>query len=152
MFLTKSKILIAFLLLLTIIFSCNKTDESIKQKNIQKEKVVTNTIINERITLDKAKSIIDNRKRVEINIIDIRTPKEYTSGHLDRSQNIDFYQDFKYNINKLKKNKKYLIYCQTGNRTKSALKTMKELGFKSVYEMDKGIAGWREKGWRVKKK
>lgn len=73
-------------------------------------------------------------------IIDIRTPEEYNSGHLKDAINIDFYSsDFKFELNKLDKEKKYLIYCRSGTRSSYALSTFEELQFKEVYELENGI-------------
>ena len=39
---------------------------------------------------------------------------------------------FRDEMAKLDREKTYLVYCRTGNRTKGALKVMRELGFKNV--------------------
>lgn len=82
-------------------------------------------------------------------IIDIRTPEEFESGHLENAINIDFYGEFKNNIDKLDKSKSYLIYCRTGSRSRSAKQIMSDLGFKSIYHMQSGITEWISKGYPV---
>ena len=48
---------------------------------------------------------------------------------------------------KLDRGKTYLVYCRTGNRTKGALKVMRELGFLSVLHLSSGITKWKEEGF-----
>lgn len=76
-------------------------------------------------------------------IIDVRTFKEYVTGHIERSKMIDFNsQTFKNELQNLDKDKTYLIYCRSGNRSGKALLLMKEMGFKRVYEINGGIIDW----------
>ena len=89
-------------------------------------------------------------KTKNVTILDVRTPREFYSGHLPNAINIDFYSPtFKYKLSKLDKNKAYLIYCRTGHRSGIALKTMKELGFMEVYNMLGGITRWKYEGYPV---
>jgi rhodanese-related sulfurtransferase len=77
-------------------------------------------------------------------IIDIRTPREYESGHLPDSILIDFYSTtFADKITKLDKAKTYLIYCRSGNRSSRSLELFRKLKFKKVYHMTSGIIGWK---------
>ena len=73
-------------------------------------------------------------------VLDVRTEKEFLSGAIPGAINLDFYAvDFSQELNKLDKNKTYLIYCRSGNRSKAALSTMKQMSFSYVYELDRGI-------------
>ena len=56
---------------------------------------------------------------------------------------IDFYKEnFLEEIAKLDKNKKYLLYCHSGNRSGQALKIFRQLGFAEAYDLDGGISNW----------
>ena len=79
-------------------------------------------------------------------VIDVRTPREIAQGKIiDSALEIDFYRnDFAKKINKLPKDKKYLIYCRSGNRSSKALKLMKKAGFTEVYELQGGITSWKK--------
>ena len=62
--------------------------------------------------------IRDNKDNPDFIIIDVRTPDEYAAGHLENSKLIDYdNKSFSTEISKLDRNKKYLIYCRTGNRS-----------------------------------
>lgn len=77
-------------------------------------------------------------------LLDIRTPGEFKSGHIKNAVLLDFRSaSFEGNLDKLNKNKTYLIYCRTANRSGKALTMMKKKGFTKVYNMGKGLVGWR---------
>lgn len=66
-------------------------------------------------------------------VIDVRTLGEFNLGHAHQALNIDFYSPtFRDEIQKLDKNKKYELYCRSGNRSGQAEVLMKQLGFGDV--------------------
>lgn len=80
-------------------------------------------------------------------ILDIRTPEEFAGGHIAGAANLDFYEpDFAANLDALDKDLPYFVYCRSGNRSASAIETMKDLGFTQVYELDGGIVSWAGAG------
>jgi len=42
--------------------------------------------------------------------------------------------------------KSYLVYCRSGNRSTKAVHAMEQLGFRTLYHMRDGIVGWEKKG------
>jgi rhodanese-related sulfurtransferase len=85
-----------------------------------------------------------NKDNANFVIFDVRTPSEYIEGHLKNAVNLDYNAaDFKDKANNLDKNKTYLVYCRTSNRSASAVKIMAELGFKDIYHMTGGIVEWQ---------
>ena len=94
----------------------------------------------------------ENIEKPDYDIIDIRTPMEYQMGHIPKSKNIDLYNpNFKEELNKLDKNKTYLIYCRSGNRTSYVLNLMYELGFNNIIELAEGLISWVPKGYEIEK-
>jgi len=80
-------------------------------------------------------------------VIDVRTPGEFAHDHLEGATLIDYRSHgFAKQIAELDRNKAYLIYCRTGNRSTGALAVMKGLGFRKVYHLDGGIERWRADG------
>lgn len=71
-------------------------------------------------------------------IIDVRSKKEFEEGHLNGAINIPSF-NIKRNINKIDTNKKILVYCQSGERSKKALKTIEDYGIKNVYNLKGGL-------------
>lgn len=77
-------------------------------------------------------------------IIDVRTPDEFSSGHLENAQNINVKgSEFEKQIETLDKSKPVFVYCLSGGRSASAASAMRGAGFKEVYELDGGIMKWR---------
>jgi rhodanese-related sulfurtransferase len=96
--------------------------------------------------------IQENQGNPDFIIIDVRTPGEFSEGHIEKAINIDFRSEtFRNDIDKLNKNKIYLIYCRSGNRSRGALSAMVELDFREVYHLSVGIVGWIEGGYPVTK-
>jgi thioredoxin len=77
-------------------------------------------------------------------IIDVRTPDEFSKGHLANANNYDWNGDeFEKQIALLDKSKPIFVYCLSGGRSSSAASKMRSDGFKTVFELDGGIMKWR---------
>ena len=103
----------------------------------------------EDITPQEAFTLIqNNQNNPDFVIIDVRTPEEFAAEHIENAINIDFYSEaFRGELDTLDKNKTYLIYCQVGGRSGSALDIMAELNFKEVYNLSGGINQWKTEGF-----
>jgi rhodanese-related sulfurtransferase len=97
------------------------------------------------INTKKAYEIIEERDGgFDFLILDVRTPEEFAEGHIENAVNIDFYADaFLDELDRLDKDKTYLIYCRSRGRSGSTFGMMKELGFQDVFNMKGGIENWR---------
>lgn len=66
-------------------------------------------------------------------IVDVRTPDEYDSGHLEGAQLLDFDGgDLEAAIPTLDPDAEYLVYCRSGNRAAQSIALMEEAGFSNV--------------------
>lgn len=91
-----------------------------------------------------AKAVIASEKPV---LLDVRTPREFQSGTIKGSKNIDFNSpDFEKEIAKLDKSKTYLVYCRSGNRSGQALPVLEKLNLSKLYHLDGGIKAWQAAG------
>lgn len=80
-------------------------------------------------------------------ILDIRTPGEYQSGHLQNAVMIDYYsKSFADEIGRLDKEKSYLVYCRSGNRSARSMDLFKKLQFQKIYHLSSGINSWNSEG------
>ena len=87
--------------------------------------------------------VLDLLEDKSINIIDLRTDEEFSKGSIKYSYNIDFQKrEFIDNLNLLNKEKPYIIYCKSGNRSERASLIMKSLGFKVIYHYKTGYQDW----------
>lgn len=83
-------------------------------------------------------------------VLDIRTPEEFTQARLADAMLVDFYEDdFAAQLDTLDKDVPYVMYCNSGNRSSEAVKTMEDLGFVEVYEIDGGIVNWYDQGYPI---
>lgn len=89
----------------------------------------------------------------DILILDVRTPDEFSEGHIEGAQNIDFLDDaqFKAQVAKLDKSKSYLVHCQAGGRSTKSLEPLKALGFEHLIHLDDGFGGWKDANLPIKK-
>jgi thioredoxin len=77
-------------------------------------------------------------------LIDVRTPEEFSKGHLTNAVNINWNgDDFQKQVSKLDKSKPVFVYCLSGGRSGSAASQMRADGFQQVYEMNGGMMKWR---------
>lgn len=87
------------------------------------------------VNLKKAVKTINNS--TNLILLDVRTAEEYSTGNIPNSINIDVLSsDFKSKIDLLDKNKEYLIYCRSGNRSSIAASIMATNGFIKIYNLN----------------
>ena len=80
-------------------------------------------------------------------LLDVRTPEEYREERIQGAVLVDYLSpSFRDRIAKLDRDKSYLVYCRSGQRSDEALKVMRGLGFTSVSVLDGGIMKWKEAG------
>lgn len=86
------------------------------------------------------------RKHVDgknVQLIDVRTPSEFASGHIKGAKNIDFFSGrFNVEFNKLDKTKPVYVYCRSGNRSRQTSKKMAVNGFSEIYDLKGGIVNY----------
>ncbi|MEW7292573.1 rhodanese-like domain-containing protein [Aquimarina sp. 2304DJ70-9] len=110
-------------------------------KNISEDTTV------ELITVEEMDSLL---KMEDVLLIDVRTPKEYTEGHIESAVNIDFRdKNFEALIAKVDKSKPVAVYCGRGGRSGKCSAYMKKAGFTKIYDLDGGITEWKFKGKKV---
>ena len=81
-------------------------------------------------------------------LLDVRTPKEFNEERIQGAMMVNYLSpSFRDEMSKFDRQKTYLVYCRTGNRTKGALKVMRELGFRNVSVLSGGITKWKEAGF-----
>jgi len=78
-----------------------------------------------------------------IQLIDIRTSREFNGGYIKGAVNINFFdRDFIDQMSKLDKGKEIYIYCRSGNRTSKAAARLRKQGFTKIYDLRGGILNW----------
>ena len=75
-------------------------------------------------------------------LLDVRSPQEYKEGHLSGATNIPLYELEILCEEKLKdKNNIIIVYCQSGIRSKKAIKILKNRNFRNLYHLKEGLDG-----------
>lgn len=80
-----------------------------------------------------------------VQILDVRTPEEYTSGHIKNTllANWNDKAEFSRRIAFVDKNKPVYVYCLAGGRSAAAAKEMRSMGYEDVVELTGGINAWK---------
>ncbi|WP_456441257.1 rhodanese-like domain-containing protein [Psychroserpens sp.] len=94
----------------------------------------------------KILSPIDFKNQIKgknIQLVDVRTSKEYTSGHIKGAKNIDFFSGkFSVEFNKLDKEKPVFVYCRSGSRSRQAARKLSKMDFKKICDLKGGILNY----------
>ena len=88
---------------------------------------------------DINKKQLDEMVKQGITLIDVRSQQEYKEGHLDGAICIPSYE-----IEKIiediipNKEEKFILYCDSGARSKKAQKILEKIGYTNVYNLYEG--------------
>ena len=89
--------------------------------------------------LDKATFVQAIMADTTVQVVDVRTPNEFNSGHFEQAVNLDFYDpDFSKQLDSLDKSRPVYLYCRSGNRSAKAAMMLVEKGFKEIYDLKGG--------------
>jgi rhodanese-related sulfurtransferase len=80
-------------------------------------------------------------------LIDVRTPEEYSSGHIPDSININV-EILANRLDEVPREIPIVVYCRTGNRSAIASKILADAGFSPVYDLG-GIQDWVTEGYPI---
>ena len=137
------------MLICTVVFTCCTSPETntgskmaaVSETAIQST-IITNVSAQEAYTLIQEKSDNPNFR-----ILDVRTPDEYNTGHVEGAINVDYNSDtFKDILATLDRSGEYLVYCRDGERSSGAIEIMEDLEFTMVYHIKGGIIEWSAEG------
>jgi len=83
-------------------------------------------------------------------LLDVRTPGEYANTHIPGAELIPL-QELEARIDEIVdyKDQPVLVYCRSGNRSRSAAQILKNQGFKEIYNLNRGIGEWISMGLPV---
>jgi hydroxyacylglutathione hydrolase len=94
------------------------------------------------ISLDAAKELITNNG---VQVIDLRGASEYNAGHIAKADNV-FVGTLEDNLDKVSKDKKVIVYCQSGDRATIGYSILAKNGFKNVSNFAGSINEWVNAG------
>jgi len=91
------------------------------------------------VSTTELKPLLNDRKRF---YLDVRTPAEFKGNHIKGFKNIPL-QTLNSQLNQIPKDKEVLVICQSGMRSKQAVKVLKKAGYQNVTEVRGGMNAWR---------
>lgn len=107
------------------------------------------TLFGEKSQQNKSITVLssnDFKNQVEcknVQLIDVRTPSEFNSGHIKGAKNIDFFSGrFNVEFSKLNKDKPVYVYCRSGSRSRQTAKKLSNMEFKEIYDLKGGILNY----------
>ena len=80
-------------------------------------------------------------------LLDVRTPEEFASGHLDGAANISV-QTLAQRLADVPRDQPIVVYCRSGNRSAQAAQILAQAGYTNVYDLG-GIITWEAAGYPV---
>lgn len=80
----------------------------------------------------------------KVQLVDVRTAKEFNGGHIKNAVNIDYFKaaNFKKSFEKLDKDKPVYLYCRSGARSLKAARRLVDMGFSKIYDLKGGYMRW----------
>lgn len=76
-------------------------------------------------------------------MIDVRTPEEFSTGHIRGAVNIDWINHHS-DLLHLNKDNTLMIYCRSGRRSQLAIDYLSKHGFKYLLHINGGIIQWKK--------
>ena len=80
----------------------------------------------------------------KVQLVDVRTAREFGGGHIKNAKNIDFFSatNFKNAFEKMNKEKPVYLYCRSGARSLKAARRLVDMGFSKIYDLKGGYSRW----------
>ena len=89
----------------------------------------------------QAQKLINDVSTRDLNIVDVRQPKEYEQGHIPGSRLVPL-PELGDRLDELDPEQSTLLYCATGMRSSSAARILAGQGYKTVYNLAGGFKAW----------
>jgi len=97
--------------------------------------------------------------RDDVQFVDVREPAEWDKGHIPGAVHVvrgllEFKADpslAAYHEPKLDPGKRLVVYCASGGRSALASRTLKDMGYPDVSNLQGGFTGWSEAGKPVER-
>jgi hydroxyacylglutathione hydrolase len=81
------------------------------------------------------------QKDEDVQVVDLRGVAEYNAGHIKGADNV-FVGTLPSNLDKINKDKKVVVHCQSGDRAAIGYSLLAKNGFKNISNYSPGMAEW----------
>ncbi len=91
-------------------------------------------------------------KMNEGTIVDVRTDREYSSGHIKNAVNINYFDaNHLEKFTSFDKKQPVFVYCRSGRRSNAMAQELKKIGFEKIYDLNGGILAWQKAQFEIVK-
>jgi len=94
------------------------------------------------ISLEETKKLINNNG---VQVVDLRGASEYKTAHIAKAENI-FVGTLPDHLDEVKKDRKVIIHCQSGDRSSIAYSILAKNGFTNIVNFSGGMNEWVNEG------
>ncbi len=84
-----------------------------------------------------------NQRKSSMQIVDVRTPREWKNGHVPGARHI-FVPELEKRINELDRSKPTAVYCGSGYRSSIASSILKSAGFNDLWNIPGSWEAWKK--------
>lgn len=91
-----------------------------------------------------------NKRAAALQIVDVRSPREWTAGHVPGARHI-FLPELRKRVSELDRAKPTAVYCASGYRASIAASVLKKEGFKELWNVPGSWEAWKKAGFPVEK-
>jgi len=139
------KLIFPLTLAVSILFTgCSNAQNNSEAAGTENQEATTSQVVNKDVNVAEFAKLVEQGNGL---LLDVRTEGEYAEGHLEGSTLININgPDFQQKIKELDPETPVYVYCRSGARSGNAAKIMKQLGFKTVYNLEGGILAWQRSG------
>ena len=86
----------------------------------------------------------------DVTVLDVREPDEWAEAHIPQAKHLPRGLLEHQAADQLPdRDARIVIHCASGGRSALAAKSLKEMGYTNVANMEGGINAWREKGYET---
>ena len=96
---------------------------------------------------DINKGVMDFRSTNGAVLLDVRTPEEYSEGHIPGSKNVPLQQLDKISLFADNKDIPLFVYCRSGGRSRQAASALRHMGYTNIHN----IGGFADYSGKVEK-
>ncbi len=93
------------------------------------------------ITADEVRTLIKEKSTDQYCLLDVRQPGEYEQGHIPGARLIPL-AELPSKLNQVKSDVMTIVYCRSGNRSRSGVGILNGAGLDNVYNMEGGILAY----------
>jgi len=131
---------LSFILLSVFVFGCGGKSEPADPEFLVKD------------VDPKQVSMILEYQSEHVIVLDVRTAREFKSGHIEGAVNHDYNDPgFEAGLATIDSGKDVILHCASGGRSASALKAVEAIGVKKIYHLTGGMNAWRAARMPIKK-